>query len=112
MNIQELPQGLQELVEAIDFIFLTVDAVKAAKEDGGGINLGDWNKVLKVVDSADTAYEGVELIPNAWVNATEEEKNVVWLYFSNKFDIANDVIEVKIEKAVKAAYLLGDLFVN
>ena len=66
--------------------------------------------VFPLLDSGNKAVKDAELIPPAWKAATDDDKQVVYLHFQNKFDIADDVLEAKIEKAVRAGYLIVDLF--
>jgi hypothetical protein len=108
-QIQVLPKGLQEAVEVIDFTLQLTEGIKLAKADGV-INFADLQYVFPLLDSGNKAVKDAEEIPAAWKAATDDEKEVVYNYFANKFDIADDVLESKIEKAVRAGYLLIDLF--
>ena len=112
MTIRELPQGLKDTVEIIEFIFATVQVVKDAKGDGGGINFGDLPKVFNLIDPASRAYDGYEGVPAAWKIATDEQKEAVYNYFVDQFDLPNDVVEVKVEKAIRAGYLLLDIIID
>lgn len=105
-------QGLKDLVEVVDFVFIAVDTFKKAKEDGGGINLLDLPKVLDLIKPADIAFDGYEVIPSAWLNATDIEKEAVYLHFKEKFDLADDKLELKIEKGVRIAYLVADFVIE
>lgn len=112
MTIRELPQGLKDAVEIIEFVFATAKVVKDAKGDGGGINFADLPKVFTLIDPADRAFDGYEGVPAAWKLATDEQKEVVYDYFVEQFDLPNDVVEGKIEKAVRAGYLLLDIIID
>jgi len=104
-------QPLDELVDVIAFLFTTVDTYKRAKGDGGGLNLLDIPKVFDLVRPGTQAYEGIELIPGAWANASTEEKYEVYAYFVDRFDLANDVAEQVVEKGVGAAALILDIVI-
>ena len=93
--------GLNDLVEVIDFVFAAKDTLQAAKADDGKISLRDFPLILGLFDDADAAYNGIENVPNTWVHATEEERTAVLEYFKEKFDLDDDRVERKIEKAVE-----------
>lgn len=94
-------QGLNDLVEVIDFVFAAKDALTAAKADDGKISLRDFPVILGLFAPADAAYAGIENIPSVWANTTEEERDAVLQYFKDKFDLLDDKVEYKIEKALE-----------
>lgn len=101
---------LDQLVEVAAFVFATIDTWKEAKADGGGINFLDLPKAFSLIADGKKAFDGIELIPGAWKNSTDAEKLEVYEYFTDRFDLANEVVEVKVEKAVLAAGLILDIF--
>ena len=111
-NVQNLPQGLQDAVEIIDFVFISIEKAKQAKADGGGINLMDLPKAFDLIGPAQLAVDGYDRVPAAWKAASDEEKEVVYNHFADKFDLENDVVEAKVEKAVRAGYLIADLLID
>lgn len=102
---------LKELVDVLEAIFLAQEAYVKAKADGK-LDLSDILYLLPVVEKADDAIVGINKIPLAWKTATEAEKQVVYNYFVEAFDIPNDKIEVKIEKIVLLLYVAIDVFVG
>jgi hypothetical protein len=106
MSFESQNQGLKDLVEVIDFVFLAKDAFNEAKANDGKITLRDFPIVLGIFDDADDAITGIENIPAAWQEATTEERLAVVQYFNAKFDIPNDRVEEKIEKALQGILFL------
>lgn len=101
--------GLDEAVDVLEFVFNLRDAVDKAKEDGK-VDLRDAYLVFPLIEDAQEAYEDIAAVPKAWKLATDEEKEKVYQYFAERFDLPNDVVEMKVEKAVRAGYLLIDVF--
>ena len=106
MKFESTNQGLVELAEVLDFAFTAKDALKAAKENDGKISIRDWPLLFGIIDEADEAYTGIEMIPAAWESASDDERAEVVAYFCQEFDLPNDVVELKIEKALKALVLV------
>jgi hypothetical protein len=99
----------KNLIEAIDFAFNLVEALKAAKENDGKINLFDFPLLFPLFDDAQAAIEGWEEIGTAWRNSNEEERAEVINHFKLRFDLPDDQLEAKIEKAIVAGSLILDI---
>lgn len=103
-------QGLNDIVEVIDFVFTSIDTVKQAKENDGVINLKDLFLLFPLVESGSVAVDGIENIPAAFAAASPEDRDAIRLYFNERFDIPNDVTEERIEKALEAIVILYEVF--
>lgn len=105
-------KSLNELVELLDFAFTTVDALRSAKDNDGVIDFKDFPLVFPILMSATSAFNGVNEIPKAWASSTAEERAQILAHFSSRFDLADDVLETKIEKLLSAAVAISDVFWN
>lgn len=108
-NAQSFPESQRDLVEIIDFGFTLQDVVKRAKSDGGGINLGDWPKLIELFQPGSAAIEGSENVIPDWKSVSPQVHQEVVGYFINKFDLPSDVIERRIEKALVLVVAIYDL---
>jgi hypothetical protein len=99
----------KDLVEVVDFAFNIVDALKAAKENDGKIDFKDFPFLFPLFDDAQAAVDGWDNIGNSWRNSTEEERTQVIDRFKQRFDLPNDQVEAKIEKAIVAGSLILDI---
>lgn len=105
-------QGLNDLIEVIDFTFTALEALKAAKANDGKIDLKDFPLLFPILMSASPAVEGIANIPQSWAASSEQERTEVLEYFKTRFDLPDDNLEVKIEKLVTAAVIVSDVALN
>jgi len=103
---------LNELVQLIDFTFTLIDALTQAKQNDGKIDLRDFPLLFPVIMTASPAFDNISVIPNAWMNSSQEDRDAIVAYFKTRFDLPNDEIEVKIEKLAAAAVSISDVFLN
>ena len=105
-------KSLNELVELLDFAFTTIDALRSAKTNDGVIDFKDFPLVFPILMSATSAFNGIDEIPQAWLNSTAEERAQILAHFASRFDLDNDVLEAKIEKLLTASVAIADVFLN
>lgn len=101
--------GLNDLVEVIDLGFNMIEAVKSAKENDGKIDFKDFPLLFPLFDDTSKAVEGIENAGPAWKQSTEEERKQVIAHFNERFDLPDDALEAKVEKALLAATLVLDI---
>lgn len=103
--------NLKELVELVNFLFDLPDTYKKAQADGK-FDFSDLQYVLPLFNSAKAGIEGIGNPLQRWRELSEEEKALVMQTVKARFDIADDVLEVLIERwfeeGVRLAELVGD----
>lgn len=99
----------KDLVEVINLAFNLVDALKTAKANDGKIDLKDFPLLFPLFDDAQVAVEGWDNIGASWRDSNEEQRTEVINHFKQRFDLPNDQVEAKIEKAIVAGSLILDI---
>lgn len=91
------PEQRKEVVEVMEVGFGIKKAYDETMEDGK-ITVGDALNLRYVVEKLPAAIKGCDTIPDSFQQADEEDKKYFATYFKDKYDIADDVLEVFVER--------------
>lgn len=108
-NQYNMNEGIQNLKEIVTFVFNLLDAVKTAKENDGKVDFKDWYLLFPLVGEGGVAVENAESILKGWKDGTPEERKEVVDLIKERFDLADDKLETKIEKALDALVLILEI---
>lgn len=103
---------LTQTTQVLTLAFDVVDAIQAAKANDGKIDLFDFPLLFPLIASSQAGIKDIELVPTEWKNSTADERAEVITMFKTRFDIADDVLEAKIEKLLEALVTISDVLLK
>ena len=105
--------GTQKIKEALDFGFGFAQTIKEALADDGKISgIGEYIKIAKSVKPALEVIKSIGEMKDEFVDLDPMERDEIVEYFSEKFDLDNDEVELKIEKAFALLLSIADFVVD
>lgn len=104
--------GLVDLIEVIDLGFNLIEALKQAKQNDGKIDFKDFPLLWPLFEDSSKAIDGINNALPAWSKSTGDERKAVLAHFNTRFDLADDVLEVKIEKMLLAATIVAEVILE
>lgn len=99
--MQNSNENLKELKEALDFVFSLqygiIDATADGKVDGGDIGV-----LFPIFQIARVGFEGLGNPLDRWKALSTEEREELFDYARERFDLPNDILEILIEDTLLA----------
>lgn len=95
--------GIQETKDLIKMGAAFGEAIYEAGKDSEW-TLGDYKHFLPVLGDVIPAVSGIEKVPAELKDLDEAEKQELFSYFSEEFDIPDDLIEAFVENALETAH--------
>jgi len=92
----EIPIGIKETKEAVDFLFDISDAVVDSLSDNK-ITLKDLPKFSSALWSGMSGISGIEKAPKELADLTPAELKELTDHIADRFDINDDALEEKVE---------------
>lgn len=104
----------KDLLEVIDFVFVTREKGIQAKADGGGVNWLDAPKLLDLIGPGSAAIEGAEhIVPNLEsASPAVREALIDYVSETHKLDVSRPIVWRRIIKAAKVGASLYALFTD
>ena len=104
MSKNKISQEAKETVELLDAIFSLTDGVRASLADDGKITLIDIGNFIGPLTKLPLAIAGIESIPSELSKLSAAGRVEVLDYFAERFDLADDLLEARIEAALATGY--------
>ena len=102
--------GVKETIEVLTFGFDFSEAVQMAKTNDGKVDWKDAGLFFGLaVGSLPKAISGIQNVPKELSELSEEERDEIVMYFSDRFDLTKDKLEELIEKTLKVVLDLVDV---
>ena len=98
-----------EIIEALDFGFDMIEQTKTALEDDNRIKGAEYIGFIKPLTKAPRALEGLSNPIDRWRELPQEQKQKVYTYAKERFDLPDDQVERLIEDTIQEVY--GDIVV-
>lgn len=103
---------MQNLKELVRFVLHLAAGFVAAKNNDGKIGFSDLPLFLPLIGEAGPAFDGVEDIAIEWESASPDDRKKVLDELAAEFDLPDDVLERRIEHALKIGADLYALFTD
>lgn len=100
--------GVENIKKVLLFPFALVKAVEQAKADGN-ISFADLPYFIEPITKLGDAVAAAKLVKEELKDLTAEEKGQLDAWVMQNFDIANEELEVKIEKAIGVILAIAEL---
>lgn len=100
---------VENIKKVLAFPLSLVKAVESAKSDGS-INLADLPYFIDPVTKLPAAIEGAKLAKDEITDLDSAEKDELNLWVKETFDLTDDNLEAKIEKALSVVLYLAELY--
>jgi len=100
--------GVKELQDVVRFGLAMGNALGEALEDGK-LSMSDLFKVLPALMTANAALEGIGKVPEELKDLDESEYQGLVAEMKAEFNLENDDMEAKIEKAYEVALKVAQL---
>jgi len=98
--------SIKETKDAMEFLLALHNGVQVSMEDGK-INFFDLPNLVKPMLKLSAAMEGMKSIPAELSELDADEVAEIKEMFKSQFDLADDVLEAKIEEGLGALLMLG-----
>lgn len=102
--------GVKETIEVLTFGFDFSEAVQLAKANDGKVDWKDAGLFFGLaVGSLPKAISGIQNVPKELSELSQEERDEIVMYFSDRFNLTQDKLEELIEKTLKLVLDLVDV---
>ena len=98
--------GIDVIKKAIKFGLNLQEAIRESLKDDGHISGMEYFKIAGALTGIIPIVTKISEIENEYNDLSTDEKTEINDYFAKEFDLPNDVIEVKIEKAFALIVLI------
>lgn len=95
-------KGIKETTELLAAAISLGNSIGLALEDGK-ISVGDLPAFLSPVLKLPAALAGIDEVPSEMADLSQEEREELYAYVRDNFDIPTDKIEVAIEEGIALA---------
>jgi len=100
--------GTDNIKKALKFVGTLTNSIVKALEDDGKIKGMEYFQIAMSLPGLIPVFRNINEIVDEYYDLDEMEMNELKLYFASEFDIPNDQVEEKIEKAFNILLALGD----
>jgi hypothetical protein len=94
-------ENLKELKEGLGFFFALQDGTTEATADGK-VDGGDVRVLFPIFQAAKDGFEGLGNPIERWKALSSEEREQLFDYVRERFDLPNDILEILIEDTLLA----------
>lgn len=103
-----LPMGIEETVDVVDFGVSFANAIIASYEDGK-LSLGDFQYAIKPIMKAPAAFNGISQVPAELADLDEVERDAIIQRVKENLEVSSEKAMRIVEKALTWAYATYDL---
>ena len=100
--------GTDNIKKALKFIGTLTNSIVKSLQDDGKIKGMEYFQIAMTLPGLIPVFRNIEQIVDEYYDLDETEMDELKAYFASEFDIPNDQIEDKIEKAFNILLALGD----
>ena len=109
--MEEKKYDITETKELLDFVFTLLTSADKALSDGKF----DYNDIMVIIPAfmkLGPAINDINKIPKELLDLDKEEMEELKAFVHDKFDIANDKLEMMIKKAFEIVFTIVELLQN
>lgn len=104
----ESKYGVENIKNALKFGINLTKAIEDALSDDDKITGLEWFNIARTIPGIISVVKHIKEIEDEYLDLDDDETAELKVWFATEFDIPNDVVEVKIEKAFSLVLTIAD----